>query len=473
MSSKRKSEPGMARQDSGSGQMMATKKPALESARAKTGYRMTCLIGAKSKGLERGSTEPAKTLLEHISGIFRAHKLTVDSIESRPNQGHDSEADVMLTVTTTLASKNSPVKAALIAELSAVAVTLLLLDDGGNPSDPKWFPRYIGDLDHFADRVLSLGDKLDVDHPGAKDAEYLERRAKFADIAINYKYGTPIPKVEYTAKETETWGVVYKKLTLLYKDYACDEFNTAFPLLEENCGFSPDNIPQLEDISCFLKRCTGFQLRPVAGLLTSRDFLAGLAFRVFHSTQYIRHHAKPMYTPEPDVCHELLGHVPLFANKEFAEFSQEIGLASLGASDEDITRLATCYWFSIEFGLCKTADGVKAYGAGLLSSYGELKWCMTDEPERKEFDPDVTCIQEYDTSRFQTTYFVAESFQVAKDQMRVFASKLKRPFQGRYNPYTQSIELLESNHNLKELARQIQSDITILNTALDRRTDLQ
>lgn len=331
-----------------------------------------------------------------------------------------------------------------------------------------WFPRRIYDLDTISDSILMYGAELDADHPGFKDSEYRKRRKYFANLAQNYKHGDRIPRVEYSRQEIDTWTAIYEKVVQLHKRYACNEYNHFFPLMEENCGYRRDNIPQLEDVSCFLRDSTGFTLRPVAGLLSSRDFLASLAYRVFPSTQYIRHHANPDYTPEPDVCHELLGHAPLFADPDFARFSQEIGLASLGAPDEYIVKLATCYWFTIEFGLCKQDGQVRAYGAGLLSSFGELEYSMSDKPRILPFDPVLAGAQKYPITEYQQVYFLAESFADARAKLHDYATRIPRSAVFRYNPYTQSVETLSSGTQIQSLAKEIKNDMAIVVDGLNQ-----
>lgn len=156
-----------------------------------------------------------------------------------------------------------------------------------------------------------------------------------------------------------------------------------------------------------------------------------------------------------------MGHAPLFADQSFADFSQEIGLAAIGATDEQITRLARCYWFTVEFGLCLAEDGKtrKAFGAGLLSSFGELEYSMglgkpkseggDGVPEVRQWDPFAAGEQDYPITTYQPVYYIAKSFADAKSTMQDFSSSFARPFNVRFNALTQTLEI-DGNVDLVE-----------------------
>ncbi|KAF0366910.1 tyrosine 3-monooxygenase [Gigaspora margarita] len=403
-------------------------------------------------------------ILDECLTAIRNLNISLTRIESRPSRDLGWDYDFFVDF-----SADDEQLSAAIKSLKEITKQVKVISSGGSQGvSMPWFPRRKYDLDTFADKVLEMGEELDADHPGALDPVYRARRAEITRLAKTHRHGYPIPKVKYTEQEIETWGTVFRSLKKLFSTHACREHQLVFPLLEKNCGYSENNIPQLEDVSKFLKDYTGFTLRPVMGLLTSRDFLNGLAFRVFHSTQYIRHHSKPHYTPEPDVCHELLGHVPLFCDPDFADFSQEIGLASLGASDNDIEKLSTIYWFTVEFGLCRQGNDIRAYGAGLLSSFGELEYSLTDKPEKRPFDPHKTSEQKYIVTEYQPIYFVAESFKDAQQKVRDFSNTLDRPFSVRYNPYTESIEVLDTQEKILRYAQNIKNDMVTLVDGLER-----
>ena len=302
--------------------------------------------------------------LYEVLKYFWKYEIQITHIESRPAL-KDTDFIIYIDFIENLNTNK------VINELKhkQVCKDVLLLD----PLSVPWFPKHISDLDKVVNKVLDGGKDLTSDHPGFNDKIYRERRNHLCEIANNFKYGDEIPYIEYTNEEKQTWKYIYKKLEDSHKLYACKEYNEMVNKMKNEINYCEDTIPQLKDINDFLSSRTGFKIRPVSGLLSSRDFLNGLAHGVFFSTPYIRHHTKPLYTPEPDIIHELIGHVPLFADQLFSDFSQQIGLSSLGATDEEIKKLATVYWYSIEFGIIKENNNeIKAFGAGLLSSIGIL-----------------------------------------------------------------------------------------------------
>ncbi|XP_053971686.1 tyrosine 3-monooxygenase [Hylaeus volcanicus] len=403
--------------------------------------------------------------LSRILKTIENFKGTVTHVESRPSRKEGLQFDVLVKVDMTKHSLLQLIRN--LRQSAALDGVTMLADNSVSIKDP-WFPRHASELDNCNHLMTKYEPDLDMNHPGFADKEYRSRRKVIAEIAFAYKYGDPIPSIPYTETENETWSRVFKTVEDLVPKHACVEYQRVFKKLQEEKIFESHRIPQLQEVSDFLKKNTGFTLRPAAGLLTARDFLSSLAFRVFQSTQYVRHINSPYHTPEPDCIHELLGHMPLLADPSFAQFSQEIGLASLGASEGEIEKLSTIYWFTVEFGLCKEGQEVKAYGAGLLSAYGELLHSLSDKCEHRPFEPTTTAVQKYQDQEYQPIYYVAESFEDAKEKFRRWVSTMSRPFEVRYDPHTQRVEVLDTVDRLENLVSQLNTEMTHLTNAINK-----
>ncbi len=250
--------------------------------------------------------------------------------------------------------------------------------------------------------------QLAPDHPGFADQAYRARRDFIAQVALDYAAGGgkgPIPDAPYVEEEHRVWREVWAVLGPKHRQFASREvlaILSDFPIDREQ-------VPQLSVVSDALEERTGFRMVPVEGLVPPRRFFTHLDDGVFLSTQYVRHASRPLYTPEPDVIHELVGHAATLAHPGLASLNRKFGLAARVADRAMLARIERVYWFTLEFGLVAEGDAVKAVGAGLLSSFGEIERSQTDA-EHLPWDLEVIAATDYDTSRYQDRLFVAPSF---------------------------------------------------------------
>jgi phenylalanine-4-hydroxylase len=248
--------------------------------------------------------------------------------------------------------------------------------------------------------------ELPTDHPGFSDPAYRARRRDIAGVGAAYRSGDPIPDVEYTAEEDEVWRVVSRQLARQHRVHACREYLRG----ADRLVLPTERLPQLHEVDAAVHALTGFHIRPVPGLVPTREFYGALAERTFLSTQYVRHHSVPFYTPEPDLVHEIIGHANMLASATLADLYMEAGRASVRTtSAEAMEFFSKVFWFTLEFGVLFEEGLLKAYGAGLLSSYGELDAYL--DAEVRAWNLREMGTRAYDITRYQPVLYASPSFE--------------------------------------------------------------
>lgn len=258
---------------------------------------------------------------------------------------------------------------------------------------------------------------LDAKHPGINDPTYVARRKQLFELGREYRLtNRGIPRVQYTTEEHAIWRYISERLEDAHQQFACDFYCRAKKKLQ----LSAEQMPEIFELSEELQRSYGYRLIAAEGLIPPRIFFAYLSERIMPCTQYLRHGSYPSYTPEPDAVHDIIGHVPPLLNPEYAEVITMIGHGVKQADDKAIIAWEKIYWFTIEFGLIEERDSVKAFGAGLFSSYEEMQHANSAAVNLRPFDLDEVIHTEYDPTRLQDTMFVIPSIQTLKKAVETF-----------------------------------------------------
>jgi len=265
--------------------------------------------------------------------------------------------------------------------------------------------------------------ELEPDHPGLGDDAYFARRKFLFDITRECRLAKqPPPWIEYTDEETRIWREVSPQLDELHIKHASEIYLKA----KRELAVTEDAIPQLQTLSERVHRETNMHLVPAEGALPYRTFYEAIAQRGFPVTQFLRHGSHPEFTPEPDMIHDCLGHVPPLMNRDYAELLTLIGKAAATTPNgEHVLMLKRFSWFSIEFGLIEEQGEVKVFGAGILSSFGEIPHSLfSPTARRRPFVTDDVIRQDYDPSHMQVDFFIAPSFGFLRSELEALVKRL-------------------------------------------------
>ena len=226
----------------------------------------------------------------------------------------------------------------------------------------------------------------------------------------------------YTADDQEAWRLLYDRQMAYLADHASNTYLEGAKAI----NLRADRIPPLSDINARLKPLTGWQSRAVPGYLPAKSFFACLSRREFPTTVVIRPKSSLDYLPQPDIFHDVFGHVPLHADPIFADFLQTYGKAALVCNDDTHTeRLARLFWFTVEFGLIREGGALKVYGSGLISSPGESRHSLTSpEVDRRPFELDRVCDTTFEIDHYQPILYVLDSFEQLRDAMHTYAQRV-------------------------------------------------
>ncbi|MFJ4185112.1 phenylalanine 4-monooxygenase [Kitasatospora sp. NPDC089509] len=242
------------------------------------------------------------------------------------------------------------------------------------------------------------------DHPAFADRGYLRRRNAIVAAAKGHRVGAPSPSAVYSDAEHDTWRTVHATLTRAQEGRVCQAVARAREAAPIPCG----HVPQHEEISDRLQPLGGFRFTLAGGIVPNKRFLGAMADGYFHAVQYVRHPAMPLYTPEPDILHDVFGHGTHLCDPWFADLYRTVGRAAARVESADaLDLISRVYWFTLEYGVAWEAGRPKAYGAALLSSYGELG-CFTRADIRPFSIPELVRVP-YQVAGYQPVLFAVDS----------------------------------------------------------------